>query len=395
MKDLDIPDPADDFTADPVELFFDLAFVFAFSQLVAHLIHHPTWEGAGDGLLLFLMLWLPWTQFTWSANAVPGNRREVRLVILVATAASVPMAAGVTTAFGDGGPVFAIPLALITVLGLALLGMASETGSELHRAISSYAVPNAVTGALFIVGSFVDDGAVRRSIWILGLVVVVIGTVRAGSASWVLRPGHFAERHGLIIIVALGEVIVAIARPVVEGLEEGAGLPSESVLSLVAAGAFAALLFWAYFDRPQHAFEHGSATREGRERTEYARDVYTYFHAAIVAGIILAAAAVEEAALHPAEALPLEYRTMLFGGLVLFLLGVLGGVARAYRVIPPERLVAIPVLAAVIYLGADLDGMVLLLLVDAVLLAVLATEYRRIEVPAAGGTPGTRVPTRE
>ena len=100
MKGVDLPPAEDDFTADPVELFFDLAFVFAFSQLVAHLVHHPDWVGVGEFLLLIVMIWIPWSQFTWSANAVAGNARPVRVLFLIGTVASVPMAASITTATG-------------------------------------------------------------------------------------------------------------------------------------------------------------------------------------------------------------------------------------------------------------------------------------------------------
>ncbi|MEM9036488.1 MAG: low temperature requirement protein A [Actinomycetota bacterium] len=383
MRGLDVPDAEDDYTADPVELFFDLAFVFAFSQLVAHLIHHPDWGGAGDGLLLFMMLWLPWSQFTWAANTVPGNRRSVRFVMLVATVVSVPMAASVTTAFGDGGPLFAISIAVIAVLGISLLALATETGSEAYRTVITYSWPNLVAAGFFAAGSFLDEDA-RRVAWIVGLAITTFATIRASSGSWIVRPGHFSERHGLILIVALGEVIVAIARPVVEGLEEGAGLPGTSVLSLIAAGAFAAILFWTYFDRVQPAFEHATSQRGESDRPGVARDLYTYFHILIVGGVILAAAAVEEAALHPDEPLPLAFRTMLFFGIASFLLGVVGGVYRAYRFVAIERLTITAVLAVVIFAASDIDGMPLLLVVDAILLVMLAAEHRRVEArPAA------------
>lgn len=103
MRGLRVPDIEEDFTADPVELFFDLAFVFAFSQIVGLLLAEPTWQTIRDATLIFLLLWLPWSQFAWSANAVAGNSREVRLLFLTATAASVPMAASISTAFDQGG----------------------------------------------------------------------------------------------------------------------------------------------------------------------------------------------------------------------------------------------------------------------------------------------------
>lgn len=136
MRGLEVPEPTEDFTADPVELFFDLAFVFAFSQLVSHLVHHPTWAGAGEAGLLFLILWLAWSTFTWAANAVQGNAREVRAIFLVATAASVPMGASVTTAFGSGGGTFAVGASMIVLMaiGLQLWAMSgAPNGSRASR----------------------------------------------------------------------------------------------------------------------------------------------------------------------------------------------------------------------------------------------------------------------
>ena len=121
MKGLVVPEPSEDFTADPVELFFDLAFVFAFSQLVSHLVHHPTWTGAWEAGLLFLILWLAWSTFTWAANAVQGNARAVRAIFLAATAISIPMGAAVTKAYSSGGGTFAVCASLIVVLGIWLI----------------------------------------------------------------------------------------------------------------------------------------------------------------------------------------------------------------------------------------------------------------------------------
>ncbi len=120
MRGLVLPEPTEDFTADPVELFFDLAFVLAFSQLVSHLVHHPTWKAAAESALVFLILWLAWSTFTWAANAVQGNTREVRAIFLVATAASIPMGASITTAYDSGGGTFAVCASVIILMALGI-----------------------------------------------------------------------------------------------------------------------------------------------------------------------------------------------------------------------------------------------------------------------------------
>ncbi len=378
MRGIAVPERTQDFTADPVELFFDLAFVYAFSQLVGNLVHHPDWSGVGRSALLFGLLWLPWSQFTWSANAVSGNDRRVRALFLVATAVSVPMAASVSTAYEDGGPVFAVCLGVITLIGMATMALGDDMEASERSSLAQWVSINVVALLLLVVGSSLDEGP-RTVAWLASLAVVLFAMGMAGRGDWVIRPGHFAERHGLIIIIALGEVIVAIGIPVVAALEAGAGLGTTTVVALVASGAFAGLLWWGYFDRPGPALEHHAGSLADKDLSRYVRDVYTWFHAPIVAGVILAAAALEEITLHPNHELPANFRVMLVGGMSLIIAGVAAGVWRAFRAVAKERLVAAVVLAALATAAGSVDGVVLLVLVDVVILATLVVEHRRIE----------------
>ncbi len=391
MRGLAIPEPTEDFTADPVELFFDLAFVFAFSQLVSHLVHHPTWTGAAEAWLLFAMLWMAWSTFTWSANAVSGNAREVRFIFLVATAATMPAAGGVTSAYEGGGAAFAISVSVIIAMALALQLWAAEVGSDQWTSVLRYSWPNVIAMGLFVIGGFLP-GEVRIVLWLLGIGSILFGTIMAGSSDWIVRVGHFAERHGLILIIALGEVLVAIGIALVDSLQESGVLPGSVVVGLVAAGSFAGLLWWAYFDRFNPALEHRGSALEGRPRGRFARDVYTYIHALVVSGVIISAAALEEIVLHPDEAVPLAFRVMLAGGLLMFLLGTVVGVGRAFGVVIRERIVACALVLGLIAAGGSLSGVVLLLLVDGLLLGVLIAEHVRIERPApspAEASPGS------
>ena len=377
MKGLAVPEPTEDFTADPVELFFDLAFVFAFSQLVHLLIGHPDWEHVGQAALVFLMLWMPWTQFTWSANSVPGNQRSVRLIFLAATAASVPMAAAVESAFDGGGALFAIPLAVIHVMALALIVTSADDDGRRASAIR-YATPSVAAMAILVVGGFLQDGA-RIGAWILSVLVVVWATVRASEGEWLFRPGHFAERHGLIFIVALGEVIVALGNAVVEPLSEGEGFSATAVLALVAAGLAAGVLWWSYFDRVQPALEHKATELDANESPRFGRDAYSYAHAPIVAGVILIAVGLEEAALHPDDPLPFAFRMMFLAGAALLIGGIVVAIYRAYGVLAKERLAAIALMALVLLLGADLDAVWLIVLTLVLSVLGLVAEHFRIE----------------
>lgn len=386
MTEPAVPDPAQSIV-DPVELFFDLAYVFAFSQLVGLLVDTPTWGTAGGAALIFLMLWLPWTQFAWSANAVPGNSRTVRVLFLVATGASVPMAASVQTAFGSNGALFTIPLAVISLMGIALLVLGLPDDAKGYRSALKYAAPTLLAMAAFVIGGFLD-GTARDVAWILG-VVIMKPTIRSGRKDWIIRPVHFAERHALIIIVALGEVIVAIGNSVIYPLDNGGDLPDLTALVLVAAGAFAGLLWWAYFDLLQHAFEHRTAETPPAQRWKFAQDIYTYAHAPIVAGVILSAVALEEIALFPGDPLPVAFRVMGTVGIVFYFGGMAYGEYRSFGAVTRERLIAVALIIVLMVVGYNVSGVILLVAIDVILLATLVLDHRRERTTPRVGDPST------
>ena len=378
MKGIELPPLTEDFTADPVELFFDLAYVFAFSQLVALLINEPTWAGVGKAALLFALLWLPWQQLTWAANAISGNGRPVRALFVVATVVSIPMAASTSTAFGAGGPVFAIALTGIMLIGFRMQTLGTREVGDYRAVVYSWIIPNAVAITVLVIGSFFD-GTVRTAFWLGTAAIVLWAMIRAAEGEWMVRPGHFAERHGLIVIIALGEVIVAIGIPVVAALEKGDSLPLATTSALLASGGFAGLMWWSYFDRPSPGLEYAASQLSGPSAGQYIRDVYTWAHAPLVAGVILAAAALEEIALHPRDPVHLEFRAMLAGGLFLFLVGVYAAVWRAFRAHARERLVGAILIAGLVFGGSSLEGVMLLTLVVVVMFVVLYVEHQRVE----------------
>lgn len=378
MRAVEVPELTEDFTADPVELFFDLAYVFAFSQLVGILITEHTWAGVGRVALLFGLLWLPWQQLTWAANAVSGNGRPVRLAFLVATVVSVPMAAATSTALEGGGLIFALSLTGIMLIGFWVQSIGAVAGDNLDS-ILRWMGPNLAAMVTLIAGALLE-GQTRITVWLMSLAIVLAAMIFAGKGDWIIRAGHFAERHALIVIVALGEVIVAIGIPVVAALQTGESLDGSTVTALLASGAFAGLLWWAYFDRPSPGLEHRAGQIESpNERGRFVRDVYTWAHAPIVAGIILSAAALEEIALHPNEVVDISFRSMLAGGLALSIFGVAIAVWRAYRAIASERLLAGVLLAGLVFMGSSLRGVVLLVLVVVAIFVALVIEHRRVE----------------
>ena len=380
MKNVPIPSREEDFTADPVELFFDLSFVFAFSRLVFHLVHYPTLEGFGEFLLLFTLIWMAWSNFTWSANAVAGNSRFVRAIFLLATAISLPMGASLEAPFGEGSIVFAITVSAILAMPMLMGATLLTDDKDVQSSNTRYMLFTLAGIVLVLAGGFTDD-AWQTGFWVAAVAWLIFSTLDAGGGDWLVRPGHFAERHGLIVIIALGEVIVAIGAPAVATLSGGGGFDGKLVAAMTAAGLLAGMLWWSYFDRPLPALEHrhGELT-DAKDSSRFARDVYTYNHFFIVGSILVMAAALEEIMLHPGDPLPDAFRWMLFIGISGFLLGVVMSIVRAYSNLALERLVAVAALGALIALTASLDGMWLLIAVDVLLMVILVIEHYRVEI---------------
>ena len=317
-------------------------------------------------------------QLTWAANAISGNGRPVRTLFLVATIVSIPMAASTSTAFAGGGPVFAIALTGIILIGFRMQTLGISQELQYRTDVFKWIAPNSVAITVLVIGSFFE-GTVRTGFWLGTAAIVLWAMIRAADGEWMVRPGHFAERHGLIVIIALGEVIVAIGIPVVAALEKGDSLTFATISALLASGGFAGLMWWSYFDRPSPGLEYAAAQLSGSAAGRYIRDVYTWAHAPLVAGIILAAVALEEISLHPTDAVPLAFRAMLAGGLFLFLVGVYAAVWRAFRAHARERLVGAAIIAALVFVGGSLHGVLLLTLVVVVMFVVLVIEHGRVE----------------
>ncbi len=379
MRGLVVPDSEEDFSADQVELYFDLAFVFAFAQLVSYLHAEHSLEGVARASLLFLMVWLPWTQFTWSANAISSSARVVRFLFLVATVATMPMAASTKDAFGDGGLLFALSMATIFLMAVAALVSGLWNMVEVRASAIRYSIPITIAIVLFAAGGLVPGNG-RILVWLLAVAVFIYSTTRAGEDAWLVRPGHFAERHGLILIIALGEVMVAIGLPVADAFLDGETVGGQILVALVLAGVFAGLLWWSYFDRVAPALEYrAEQTSDPIARGRLARDAYSYCHYFIVGGVILAAAALEEITLHPDEPLDGIWRWMLFIGLAAFLLGIVAAVWRAFGMVARERLIAVVLVGGLMVVGRELDGILLLAVLNVILAGMVVTEHQRIE----------------
>ena len=229
------------------------------------------------------MLWWSWVGYAWLTSVVDPEEGAVRLVIFVAMAAFLVAALCVPGAFGSDALLFACAYAVVRAAHIVLFMLASRDDAALRQSVLGLAVSTAVgAGLLFVAAA--TSGGVQEGVWGLALLLDAGGPFVFGQDGWKLVPGHFAERHGAIVIIALGESIVAI------GVGASASLDVGVVLAAVLGVVVAATLWWVYFDVTAIVAAWRLArAAEGRERNGIARDSYSYLHFPMVAGIALIA----------------------------------------------------------------------------------------------------------
>ena len=273
----------------PLELYFDLVFVFGFTQVTTVLSNNPTWSGLGHGLLILATLWWAWAAYAWLTNTVDPGLGLVWAAVLVAMGAMFVAALAVPDAFGSHGVVFGVFFSIVTVMHLTLYALTARGDRDLLTAILRIA-PSSLTGAALIIAAGFVDGGAKTVLWLAAIVVGFFGPLFSGVSGWRVQPAHFVERHGLIVIIAIGESLVAI------GLGERSVGLSTGVIVAAVLGFVVATSFWlAYFDFFQIRGQQLLADRSGLQRTALARDVYTYLHLPMVAGIVLFAFATKTA----------------------------------------------------------------------------------------------------
>jgi len=299
----------------PLELFFDLVFVLALTQCTALMYHHPTWEGLAQGMLVLGVLWWSWTGYAWLTSVVDPEEGAVRIAMFAAMASFLLVAICVPEAFDSLALEFALAYGAVRAAHIALFILASREDPALRRSTVGLAAGTAI-GVRLLLAASLFDGLAQAAVWSLALFLDMAEPFFFGSEGWKLVPGHFAERHGLIIIIALGESIVAIGAGAEASLT--AGIAAAAVLGVTVAAA----LWWTYFDVVALVSARRLARApEGRERNELARDSYSYLHFPMVAGIVLSALAFEQAVHHGGDPLDSVNAAALFGGTALYLLG--------------------------------------------------------------------------
>lgn len=279
----------------PLELFFDLVFVLAFTQVTTKLAHDLTWHGLFRSLLILAVLWWAWSGFAWLTNAFDPESKLLRLPIFVAMAALLVAALAVPEAFGEYALIFAIAYLIVRLIHASFYVIGSWRDPEQLGAVLRL-MPAFIIAPLLIVISCAFDGWVQAAFWVAALAVDYGGAYLLVTDGWRVEPEHFAERFGLIVIIALGESIVSIGVGA-----DGVALSTLTITAAALAVTLAAAMWWMYFDVVALVAARVLGELEGAERARLARDSYAYLHFFLIAGIILAALAIKKTIGHPDE----------------------------------------------------------------------------------------------
>lgn len=329
-----------------LELFFDLVFVFAITQIVASLHTDHTAQGWARAALVLWLMWWAWSQFTWAGTAIDLERRRVRLAMLAVTGLALLAGVAIPDAFAEDGAWFAVPYALVRFAGLGLQWFGLRHDPAARAALASYTPIAVVSPAVVLAGGLLPLEW-RSLVWAAAVLVDLLSVIAAGRGEFRVAPGHFAERHALITIIALGESIIAVGATA-DGLE-----PSLRILGVAGVGfTIIAAMWWLYFDRSQRWDEERLVLeRDGVRQGRLARDLYTLGHLPVIGGTVVFAAGVEEVVLHADEPMDAFTRWAIAGGLALFLVGLVLGELRARATVPTARIAAAAAVPLIVVLA--------------------------------------------
>ncbi len=369
----------------PLELLFDLVFVFAITNVTAFMAHDLSWRSLLRGLVMIALLWWAWCSYAWLGNQARADEGIVRAALVTAMAAMFLVALTIPEAWDDHGggldaPVLlAAAIAVVRGIHLAVYAVAARGDAGLRRTLVRTAPPVAASAILLVVGA-TQSGVTQTVLWVLALVVDYVGVYVSGAEWRLPSPAHFAERHGLMIIIALGESLIAI----------GVGLNDHPVTVPVVVVALLGMivavgLWWAYFDVVAPVAEHVLAQKTGADRIRLARDSFTYLHFPMVAGIIFLALGLKKVTEyvgdtehhHLADPVPLLALLSAYWGVAVYLLAHLAFRLRNVGSVNRQRLVAAAVLLLAPLAVLRLPAIVQLGVLAAIMVTLVGFETLR------------------
>ncbi len=358
-----------------VELFFDLVYVFAVTQLSHRLLQHPTVHGALQTLLLFAMVWLAWVYTTWVTNWLDPDRLPVRALLLALMLGSLVLSAALPEAFGARGLATGCAYAGMQI-GRSVFAVVALRGEPLGRNFQRILAWCVLSGTLAVAGG-IESGGVRDLLWVLAVAVDILGGLigfftpglgRSSTADWTIEGNHFAERCQAFLLIALGESVVVIGATL-SGLHQ---VDSAEVAAFLTAFAGAATLWWIYFDRT--AEQAARVIADSDDPGRLGRSAYHLLHPIMIAGIIVTAAADEKVLTNPSAAPDTATALMILGGSALFLAGHAAFKVVIWRVVPFTRLLAVVVLVLLGFLAPHLSAIALGGCATGVLITLAASD---------------------
>ncbi len=364
----------------PVELLWDLVFVFAVTEVTTLLGRNLSWAGFGRAMLVLALVWWAWSAFVWATNAHDPEAPAFRAVLLLATGLIFVAGLAVPGAFGPEATLFAVTYALVRFLHLGLYVDASRRGNASLRAIAAFAVTVTAGMALLLGGSFAPR-TLQVALWTAAAAIDYAGP------AWLTRErlrglqevavAHFAERYGLFIIICLGESIVGIGQ-----VASAHRLSAETVAAVSLALLTTIGLWWTYFDRVAATAEERLGAHD--DPVLAAADGYSYLHLVLVAGIIVYAVGARHSVTHWSDALSPAARLTLCGGVALYLAGLVAFRLRMTGVFSRVESVASAACLLAFAVTADAPGWVTTAAVTLVLLGLVLWEAPALNRRPAG-----------
>jgi low temperature requirement protein LtrA len=356
--------------ATPLELFFDLVFVFAFTQVTGLLSSNPTWEGLGQGMLVLAAVWWAWGGYAWLTNALHRDDWLARLGLFSAMGAMLIAALAVPQAFGDNAVIFGLAYFAVRAIHIGVYAYGAEeddvTGAILNLAPGLLAAP-----ALLVVAGFLDGGA-QVGLWIVALLIDYGTPYVRDMSGFRVSASHFAERFGLIIIIALGESIVAIGAGI-----EGDALTGGVIVAALAGISLAIAQWWTYFDVVAIVAERKLAAAAGVERNRLARDSWGVMHGLLIGGIILTALGVKKTLGDVGEPLETVPAVALCAGVALYLFGHVAIRWRSVHSLNRQRVFAGLLALGLIPFALEVDSLAALITVAGLMVGLASYEAMR------------------
>ena len=355
----------------PLELFFDLVFVFAITQVTTLILHEPTWRGIVRGMLVLAAVWSAWTAYSWLTSAIDVDEGVVRLVMLAATGTMLGVALAEPRAFGRDAVLFGVMYLIVRLLHVVLATVVSRAQPERRSSVLRFA-PTALGSALLLVAAGFVHGNARITLWAVAIAVDYLGPAVIGMGrGWRVAPAHFAERYGLVVLIALGESIIAI----------GIGAEAKRTVGVGAAAALGVIvvsaLWWLYFDVAAILARRRFAEATGMAQSRLALYAYSYLHLPMIAGIVLLAFGLRTT-LHDAGAdLTTVAAFALCGGAALYLIGHVAFLYETTGHVFRRRTIGAVVLLVLTPVATTIPALAALTLVTAVCVSVVAYEALR------------------